>query len=278
MKSHRSLLLAVAASLLLPAVAPAMDVLRVSGTGAAIGGMRQLARDFEKTRTGVRIEVLPSIGSTGGIRAVTDGKLDLACSSRPVKDEEKKANLVEELYAKTAFIFATHKDNTIRGLKLSEIEDIYAGRRTTWPDGRPIRMILRPLSDTFSVFLTHLTPGMDAAVAAAYKTPGIFVAGTDQDSADQIEKVSGSFGTTSYALVSSEQRRVTVLAVDGVSPTEDNVPSSRYPYQLPLFLVYRSNKNTGFITDFVDFVYSGAGREILAKNGHLPLPRGAGKP
>lgn len=273
MKSHRFFTYVFFATLLITTGAPAAETLRLSGTGAAIGGMRHLGAAFEKSRPGVRVDVLPSTGSTGGIRAAADGKLDITCASRPLKEEEKKQNLVQEQYAKTGFVFATHQANETPGFKLSEIEDIFAGRRTTWPDGRPIRLILRPLSDTFSLYLTQLSPGMAAAVASAHKIPGVFVAGTDQDSANQIEKVAGSFGLTSTALVNSEKRRVGVLSVDGVPPTDDNIASGRYPYHLPLFLVYRSDRNNGLVKAFVDFVYSEAGREILSKNGHLPLPR-----
>lgn len=201
--------------------AAAAEVITISGTGAGMGGFAIVAAAFEKRHPDVTVRVLPSIGSTGGIRALIDGKLDVACLSRPLKEEEKKrADLVEEVYARTAFVFATRPENAAPGWKLSEIEEIHAGRRTTWPDGSPLRLVLRPQSDTFSVYLQTLTPGMKAALDAA----------------------------------------------------------RRYPYTLPLSVVYRKDRGAGAVKEFVAFLLSAEGRALLAQYEHLPPSPGGGTP
>lgn len=275
----RFAVLGVGAVLACSPAAAAAEVIQVSGTGAGIGGFAIVAAAFEKRHPDVTVRVLPSIGSTGGISAVIDGKIDVACLSRPLKEEEKKrADLVEEVYARTAFVFATRPDNAAPGWKLSEIEEIYAGRRTTWPDGSPMRLVLRPQSDTFSVYLQTLTPGMKAALDAAHRIPGVFVGATDQEAADRIESTPGSFGTTSYSLVSSERRRIKALALDGVLPTAENVAAGRYLYTLPLSVVYRRDRGAGAVKEFVAFLLSAEGRALLAQYEHLPPSPGGGTP
>lgn len=136
------------------------EVVRVGGTGAGSGALQALAEAYERRHPDHRVQVLPSIGSSGGIRAVIDGKLEVGCASRPLKAEERVPGLVETPSATTPFVFATQASTPEEALTLSGIEDIYAGRRTQWNDGRPIRLVLRPESDAAHAYLSELTPGM----------------------------------------------------------------------------------------------------------------------
>lgn len=276
-------LVAVAAvsSLLSPPSAPsarAAETLRISGTGAGIGGMRLVAAAFGKKHPGVAVSVISSTGSTGGIRAVNEEKLDLACSSRALTEAEKKDGAVEERYALTAIVFGAQASNPTAGFTLREIEDIYAGRQGGWPDGRRIRLSLRPASDAFTAHIGAYTPGMKAALERAATVPGVFVGSTDQDAAVYIEKTPGSFGATSLSLILSEKRKIKTLSVNGVFPTEKTVADGSYPWVLPLSIVYRSGRLSGRAKEFVDFLYSAETADILRKNGHAPVGRGAAKP
>jgi phosphate transport system substrate-binding protein len=271
----------VAIMTVLAFLAPAVfaeDTVRISGTGGAIGGLKHLGDAFEKKHPGVKVNVFPSLGSTGGIKAVAAGKLDLAISSRRIKDEEKIPGLVEKPYAKAAFIFATSSSNRAEGLSLSEIQDIYSGKKTTWPDGNKIFLVIRPATDAFADFLVKLSPGMKDAVESARKRPGMFTGITDQDAADQIERTPGSFGVTSYTLVASEKRKIKPLAVDGISPVGKNGVNDKYPYFMIFSLVFIKDRNTGAVRDFIDFIDSKEGEKILRMNGHIPVGKAQGKP
>lgn len=271
----------VAIMAVLAFLAPAVfaeETVRVSGTGGAIGGMKLLGEAFGKKHPGVKVNVLPSLGSTGGIKAVAAGKLDLAVSSRRIKDEEKVPGLVEELYVKTAFIFATSSSNRAKEIRLSEIQDIYAGKKTTWPGGDKIFLVIRPTTDAFTDFLKKLSPGMNDAVRLAEKRPGIFTGITDQDAADQIERTTGSFGVTSYSLVASENRKIKPLAVDGISPGGKNGVNDKYPYITTFYLVHMKDRTTGAARNFIDYIYSKEGENILRMSGHIPIRKAQGKP
>lgn len=68
----------------------AQDTLRVGGTGSAIGMLQQVGAEFTAA-TGIKIDVVHSLGSSGAIRAVVDGMLDIAVSARPLKADEAAA-------------------------------------------------------------------------------------------------------------------------------------------------------------------------------------------
>ncbi len=271
----------VAIMTVLAFLAPAVfaeEPVRVSGTGGAIGGMKLLGEAFGKKHPGVKVNVLPSLGSTGGIKAVAAGKLDFAVSARRIKNEEKVPGLVEEPYVKAAFIFATSSSNQANGFSLAEIQDIYAGKKTTWPGGDKIFLVIRPAADAYTEFLVKLSPGMKDAVETAQKRPGMFTGITDQDAADQIERIPGSFGVTSYTLVASEKRKIKPLAVDGISPVGRSGVNGKYPYFMTFYLVYVKDRNTGAVRDFNDFIRSKEGEKILRMNGHIPIGNAQGKP
>ena len=261
-------------------LAPAVfagETVRISGTGGAIGGMKLLGEAFGKKHPGVRVNVLPSLGSTGGIKAVAAGKLDVAVSARHIKNEEKVPGLVEEPYVKAAFIFSTSTSNRAEGIRLSEAQDIYAGKKTTWPGGGKIFLVIRPMSDAFTDFLKKLSPGMNDAVESAARRPGIFTGITDQEAADQIERTPGSFGVTTYTLVASEKRNIKPLAVDGISPVGKGGVNGRYPYFMTFYLVYVKDRDTGAVRDFIDYIHSKEGEKILRMNGHIPIGNAQGK-
>lgn len=249
----------------------------ITGTGASIGTMELMAKDFQKEHPLAKVRVLPSIGSTGSIRAVREGKIDIGLSSRPLKPEERSEEIIAEPYGITAFIFGVQSSNPTTGFTLAEIEEIYAGKRKTWPDGTPIRLILRPRSDAYSAYLENINPGMKSASTQAHSVPGVFVGNTDQDAAVQIEKTPGSFGTTSSAVITSEKRKIKPLCVDGTAPTRANIIAGKYSYKMTLFLVYKKDKYKGSIKDFIEFVFSRDGQKILSNNGQVTLPRRTGK-
>ena len=247
------------------------EPLRISGTGGAIGGMRLLAEAFRKAEPGVEVVTLRSIGSSGGIRAALAGKLDIGLSARPLSPEEMAQGGRQTAYARTAFVFAVNPDVNLSDTTLAEVIDIYAGRKTDWEGGAALRIILRPAADTDTIVLRKISPEMAYAVERSQKREGLIVATTDQDSADEIERTRGSFGTSTLALVVSEKRRIRMLSLSGVKPTTKSVRDGTYPYTKTFFLVTRQAPSPA-AGKFIRFVRSPEGKAILSRVGHVPLP------
>jgi len=246
--------------------ARAGEVVRVGGTGSASGALMALAKAYERQHPDQVIQVLPSIGSTGGIRAVADRKLDLGCTSRAMTKEEQASGLEEQALATTAFVFATAANTVAGPLTLKDIEAIYALRKATWKDGQPIRLVLRPKSDTAHAYLSGFTPGMKASLDLAHALPGVCVGITDQEALTQLERIPGSFGTGVLGLIVSEGRQVKALPVNGIQPT-----SPDYPFRLTLRLVFRPSTCSTAARAFLAFAQSREGRQIITQAGYSPL-------
>ena len=192
----------ILAALVLLAGMPAADAaaasktLRMGGTGSSIGMLRQVGGEFAAAAGGVKIIVIPSLGSSGGIHALADGKLDVAVSARPLKPAEAAKGLRQVLVLRTAYVLATshRKPN---GLKTADLPKIFSASKPTWADGTPIRLILRPRSETDTKLLGKLFPGMDKAIEDLRRRAEVPIAATDQDNADMAERLPGSLtGTT----------------------------------------------------------------------------------
>jgi phosphate transport system substrate-binding protein len=245
----------------------------ITGTGSGIGVMKLMAQAYQQKHPDVEVIVLPSIGSSGGIKATREGKIDIGLSSRALKPEERGPDLVEEGYGRTAFLFGAQAANPEKGFTIREIEEIYAGTRTTWHDGKQLRLVLRPRADAYSVYLESLSPGMRTATEKAHSIPGVFVGGTDQDAAAQIERTEGAFGVTSACLVKAEKKQIKGLSVDGVAPTLVNVTSGAYPYTMTMSVVYRKDTANPAVKQFIDFIFSPQGRKILTQTEHVAVNR-----
>jgi phosphate transport system substrate-binding protein len=243
----------------------AADTIRISGTGGAIGTIRFLGEAFRKVRPDVRIVTLPGMGSNGAVKAVLDGRLDIGLSGRALTEEERAAGAVEFRYARTPFVFGVNRTVEKTGLTLAEVAEIYGGKRD-WERGRRIRLILRPPTDSDIPVLKSFSREIAAAVESALRREGMIIAMTDQEAADDIEKIPGAFGGTTLSLVISEKRAIRVLALDGTVPSVGALADRSYRYGKTFRMVTRKNPRAA-VLQFIDFVRSPAGAAVLGKNG-----------
>ncbi len=268
----RSIVLGTILSTLFPAVVWAATVV-VGGTGAALGAMHVLAHTYMRDNPGVKIEVLASLGSKGGIRGASSSALDIGLSSRPLKDKERQPGVSARAYAKSPFIFVTSNTPVDPNLTQEELVAIYSGDHVIWSDGSRIRPILRPESDGDSKLLIGYIGGMKAAIAKVHAIPGMPVAVTDQEAMSGAEKTPGSITTATLTAVLAEGRNLKPVSVDGVAPTTENLANGTYSMSKTLYIVTGPDLSRT-AKDFIRFVRSPAGAEILARTGNIAVPDG----
>ena len=241
---------------------------RIGGTGFGLGVMKILGAVFEKSHPEVKIEVIPSLGSSGGIRALLHGALNIAVSGRPLVGKESGKGADAKELVKSPFFFIANKSVTKEGLTLQELEKIYRGETLTWPDGKRIRLVLRPETDTVTKMVRELSPGMSQAVNVAMSREGMIHAITDQESANIVEKIPGTLAASTLIQVYSEKRQVRILSFNGIDPGVKSLSDGTYPLSLSLYLVTPS-KMPQTVQKFLDFIYSDKGVRILTKNGNM---------
>jgi phosphate transport system substrate-binding protein len=243
------------------------EMIKIGGTGNALGTMRMLSDAFGKQNPDMKVTVLPSMGSSGAIKAVPKGALDIGLSSRLLTEEEGKLGAIAVEYARTALVFAVSTKTQVKALTLGQIADIYSGKMATWSDGSQIRLVLRQAGDDNTRQLRNMSPAIDKALTVVEKRTGLPFATTDQEAADKTESIPGALGVTTLSLINSENRPLRALTLDGVEPTVGNVASGKYPYVKQYFLITRSDQSVS-VKHFIAFMQSPAGRKILNRAGN----------
>jgi phosphate transport system substrate-binding protein len=250
----------------MPAGNAAADTLRVGGTGAAIGMLQQVGAEFTAA-TGVKVEVIASLGSTGAIRALSDGWLDIAVPARPLKPDEAAAGLRQVAAVRTAYVIAT-SNSSPNGLKSADLAGIFAAEKPVWADGTPIRIILRPRSDSDTALIGELFAGMGEALEAARRRAELPTAATDQDNAEMAEHTPGSLVGTTATQLKTEHRNLHIFSLDGVEPTLTNFESGVYRFAKQLhFIVPRASSAEAH--QFFDFLRSPRGVKALRETETL---------
>lgn len=245
--------------------------IQIGGSGTDLATFGLIANAFMEDQDDIKVSVLPSLGSGGGVRALAAGKVDIALTSRPLKKKEQNPNFQAVHYGRTPMVFAVKDDSPIVSANIEELAAIYSGKQRTWNDGSVVRPILRPPSDSDTLVLRNAFSVFDNALDVAYKRPGIPTATSDQDSADMMERIPGALGTSTLALLNAEKRSLKALTLDGVAPSAATIAQGRYPMVKDLYLVV-SVKPTDQVKRFLAFFASQRGMDILNDTGHLVIP------
>lgn len=240
----------------------AAEELRIGGTGGALGLMKRFAAEYRNNHPAARISILPSVGSSGGIKAVKAGAIDIAVTSRPLSPKE--SGLKQQGLGRTPFVLAVGKNSPVSSVSLKELPAMYSGLKSSWPDGRTSRPVLRPANEYDTTLLKSMSPEMERAVVAALAREGMILAVTDQDNALALERTPGALGTTTLGQITSEERRLKALDLDGVRPGLDTLAQGTYRYSKSYYLVTRTEARPA-VKEFIDFVHSPAGQRIMAR-------------
>ncbi|MGX9463036.1 substrate-binding domain-containing protein [Shewanella sp. A14] len=239
----------------------------IGGTGNALGTMQLMADAYQKLNPSINITILPSIGSSGAIKAVPSGKIDIGLSARPFNNSKQASETIVIEYARTPTVIAVSNNLHINDITTDQLIDIYEAKQKEWPNGELIRPIIRQTNDDNTKQLKQLSPTLEKAINIAEKRSGLLFASTDQEAVNKIEITPGSFGVTTLALILSEKRSIHALNLNGIHPTVEAAIAGDYPIVKHLYFILPKNIPV-HVADFINFVQSPIGKDILEKNGN----------
>jgi phosphate transport system substrate-binding protein len=265
----------------------------VSGKLKSVGSdtlnnlMTLWAEDFKKLYPGVTIEI-EGKGSSTAPPALTQGTAQFGPMSRPMRPAEEDAFVAKWGYKPTqvrvavdALAVFVNKDNPIKCLSLSQLEQIYAigGEATTWDK---LGLGGEFAGKSISKFGRNSASG----------TYGYFkeVALTNKDYKPDVKEQPGSsavvqgvaadkfaIGYSGIGYKTADVRAVALSGKDGLchEATQENAYRSKYPISRFLFMYVNRNPAqpmTPVMAQFLAFALSKSGQEDTVKDGYYPLP------
>jgi phosphate transport system substrate-binding protein len=281
-----------------PAVESYRPVSGISGNLNSIGSdtlnnlMALWAEQFRKQYPSVNIQV-EGRGSATAPPALTQGTAQLGPMSRAMKPEEEEAFEKKHGCKPTRISVAldcvaifVHKDNPIKSLTMDQIDGIFSKTRksgtanvATWGDlgvigelaSRPISCYGRnSASGTYAFVKEHaLLKGDFKDTVKEQPGSAAVVNGVANDRA--------AIGYSGIGYVTSEVRAVALgtKAGEAAQPTFDNALTGKYPLGRALYIYVAKKPNEPLsptVAEFLKFVLSKEGQEIVVKDGYGRLP------
>ena len=254
---------------LAPVQAVAGDVIRAGGTGIGLALMKTIGEHFTAANPDAVIDVLPSLGSSGGIKAVAAKAIDIAIIANRLTPEQAALGLMEGACLKTAYVFATSYFQPM-DINRARLSELYADPNPTWPDGQALKIILRARSGSENPYLIKVVPAMKDALDAAYARSGIPIGSTDQENADLAQRVAGSLSFMSMLQLRTEKLKLRTLTFEGVEPNMESLTAGTYPLPLDVCLLLRSQPSDA-AARIIAYVRSSDGQQIMRGFDALPL-------
>jgi phosphate transport system substrate-binding protein len=288
-------LLVGVASAAAPGRAQAQAAIKIDGSSTVFPIAEAFAEEFQIQKRGkVRVTVGVS-GTGGGFKKFCRGETDMANASRPISVEEmencRKAG-VKYMEIPIAFdaltVVINPKNNWVKGpsMTIADLRKMWEpaaqGRINTWKQVRaewPAErlMLFGPGADsgTFDYFT-------EAVMGKAKSSRGDFTASEDDNTLVQgVENNKSALGYFGFAYYIAHKDKMTAVKIDGgkgpVAPTIENVVNGTYsPLSRPLFVyVKESAASRPEVKEFVAFMLSEAGSELVGEVGYVPLPEEA---
>jgi len=240
----------------LSSAAFAAENITIVGTGDGIAISQSLGKAYSKIHPGTTVTVPPSIGSSGGIKAVGNDKYRLGRVARQIKEKEKPYGLTYLPFARVAATFFVNNSIKVRNLSKEQILGIYSGEIKNWKDvggnDGKIRVVRREEGDSTLRVLRKTFPGFsDIELLKKSKTTT-----TTEQTMKVVSTTVGAIGFGPYP--AAKRAKLGIISINGKHPTDPSNLSHTV-----LALIFKEKNRTGEIAEFVEFATSPAASEAI---------------
>ncbi|MCA9916860.1 MAG: phosphate ABC transporter substrate-binding protein [Anaerolineales bacterium] len=223
-------------------------------------------------------------GSGTGIASLINGTVDIANASRAMKDseiEEAQANgfdPIEHVVAIDALAVIVHPDNPVNELTIAQLADMYTGRITNWQEvgglDQPIVLLSRETNSGTHVYFLEEVVRQGSSENSDIFAPQTLLMPSSVGITSELRRNPNAIGYDGLGYVDpAHEKIISVARTAGepfVMPTVATASSGEYPLSRNLFM-YTAGEPEGVIADYLSWILSPAGQEIVAQLGFVPL-------
>lgn len=250
----------------------AQESVILGGAGSMIQVAQGLAKAFEAKNPGAKIAVIPTtMGSTGGINAISSGKVTVALSARALKAEEiAKYKYKYQPLGRSAVVIAVNKSVPVAALTAAQVCDLFSGKYKSWLEvgapEQPVEVLTRNEDDGSKEAVRANLPCFKDLRESPQAVS--FMRSTAMVSA--LNSHAGAIGITEMDAVSDAAGAFKALAIDGAIPSVETVKNGKYKL-IKTFGFVTAAEPQGVTRQFLDFAGSPEANSILAKEGIVSL-------
>ena len=255
---------------------PSASPVRISGSTTVNPVVAEAAEHLREAR-GMRLRTDTSGGSSGGINALGDGRADIAMSSRPLNERDRRVfpdtdfrpvrigeDIISIIVSRDVHLAG------IRSIDKTRMRGIYEKTIRNWETlgGRDRRIVFfnkEPGRGTRQVFLEWLYGGPDNAPRVSHPEVG-----ANAEVRSKVARTPGALSFVSSAWV--DERTIFPLALrnaDGESPA-DTATDGEQPLVRPLYLI-TDGEPRGGAAILIDYLLSENGQALVRKHGYRAL-------
>lgn len=263
-------------------------IIQNKGSDTLVNLAQAWAEEYKKVRPDVAIAVSGG-GSGTGIAALINDTVDIANSSRAIKDEEreeaKKNNgkeIKEFIVGMDALAVFVHPKNPLDGLTTEEVACIYGegGECTHWHqirgtvvkgchDNKIIRVSRQSNSGTYQYFREAILGKKRDLKLGSMDLNG------SRESIDLVEKTPCAIGYSGMGYLSKHVKAVCISKNKDskcIHPTLKTAMDKSYPISRELYM-YTAGVPSEAVQAYMDWTQSDVAREITIKAGYVPAPK-----
>jgi phosphate transport system substrate-binding protein len=262
-------------ALLGAAFTPAPKKITIKGSDTMVILSQRWAEVYMKSHPDVILQVTGG-GSGTGISALINGSTDICNSSRSLKQTEM--DKLKERYgtfgieipcAKDGITIFLNESNPLKELTLSQLAGIFSGKIRNWKEvgglNSDIKLYGRENSSgTYVFFKDHVVKADYAANCQTLPGTAAVVNAVKSD------KYGIGYGGAAYAV---GVKHCSVRRDDkspAYAPTPESIKAGTYPIARYLYM-YLTNRPTGEVKKFVDWVLGPDGQKLVTDLGYFPV-------
>ena len=198
-------------------------------------------------------------GSTAGIKACREKAAQIGTSSRELHPDE--GDLTKIIIAKDGIAVIVHPQNPVADISIEQLRGIFSGKIRSWSR---LGWVDKPI---YFVNREEGSGTRDAFESLVMKKGEISDEALVQDSNGSVREIIANnpqaIGFISFGIINHQ---VKALAVNSIIPNVTTIKSNQYTLTRP-FIFVLPGQPTALASQFIDFVLSREGQQILEKEG-----------
>lgn len=265
-----------------------IHIIQNKGSDTLVNLAQAWAEDYKNVNPNVALAVSGG-GSGTGIAALINGTVDIANSSRAIKDEERNEakkntgkDVNEFIVGMDALAVFVHPANPIVGLTLEEVACIYGegGHCIYWHDVRGIqvpgckdnkiiRVSRQSNSGTYQYFREAILGKKRDLKLGSMDLSG------SRESIDLVEKTPCAIGYSGMGYLNPRVKAICISKTpeaDCVHPTVQTATDKSYPISRELYM-YTSGTPSVEVQNYLQWTQSERAHAITIKAGYVPAPK-----